>query len=242
MKEELYTIPVNDIFDRECECPICEMKRVLDEDAVSFAMGSSYMQDDIRMITDEVGFCQHHIQLMYKVENRLGLALMLDTHMKRVIKDVEKLAKKGAKSGGFFSKKEESPLTAYTNKLSKSCYLCDRIEHTYDRYVATMFYLYENDSKFVEKFRKCKGFCLEHYGMLRDMAPDKLSGNNKDAFIKALDEIFMENFKRVEEDVAWFIEKYDYRNHDKPWKNSKDAIIRAINKVNSIPYVKEEEK
>ena len=34
MKEELYTIPVNDAFQTECECPICAMKDVLEQNAV----------------------------------------------------------------------------------------------------------------------------------------------------------------------------------------------------------------
>ena len=47
MKEQLYTIPVNDIFDKDCECPICAIKKSLDDDGVAFAMGPSYMEDDI---------------------------------------------------------------------------------------------------------------------------------------------------------------------------------------------------
>ena len=46
MKEQLYTIPVNDIFDKPCECPVCAMKLKLENDAVAFAMGPSYMEDD----------------------------------------------------------------------------------------------------------------------------------------------------------------------------------------------------
>lgn len=49
MPEILYEIPVNDIFDRPCECPVCAMKKKLDDDEVAFAMGPSYMEDDIRL-------------------------------------------------------------------------------------------------------------------------------------------------------------------------------------------------
>ena len=30
MKEQLYPIPVNDIFDKDCECPVCAIKKSLD--------------------------------------------------------------------------------------------------------------------------------------------------------------------------------------------------------------------
>ena len=40
-----------------------------------------------------------------------------------------------------------------------------------------------------------------------------------------------ENMNRIYEDVAWFIEKYDYKNKDADWKTSKDAIQRGMQKL-----------
>nr|MBP3598176.1 hypothetical protein [Eubacterium sp.] len=235
MKEQLYTIPVNDIFDKDCECPVCAMKRSLEDDAVAFSMGPSYMEDDIRLTTDKIGFCAPHMQMLYDFENRLGLALILDTHMKYMIKNIEILQKKGRKSsGGLFSKKDETAIYEFTNNVTNSCYICDRIRHTFERYIATTFYLYENDSAFLTKFKKSKGFCLEHYGMLYEMAPKYLHGNTLESFTKDLDTVFLSNFKRMEEEVSWFIDKFDYRNVDAPWKTSKDAVPRAMTKCNGI--------
>lgn len=235
MKEQLYTIPVNDIFDKDCECPVCAMKKSLEDDGVAFAMGPSYMEDDIRLTTDKIGFCARHMQMMYDFENRLGLALIIDTHMKNMIKEVELLQKKGRKSsGGLFSKKEESSIYSYTDRISHSCFICDRIRHTFERYIATIFYLYENDSSFSGKFKRSKGFCLEHYGMLYETAPKYLHGTVLEDFTKDLDEAFLNNLKRMEEEVSWFIDKFDYRNVDAPWKTSKDALPRAMTKCNGI--------
>lgn len=241
MKEQLYTIPVNDIFDKDCECPVCAMRKSLEDDAVAFAMGPSYMEDDIRLTTDKIGFCARHMQMMYDFENRLGLALILDTHMKNMIQNIEILQKRGRKnSGGLFSKKEESGVYEYTEKTSHSCFLCDRIQPTFERYIATVFYLYENDPAFLTKFKKSKGFCLEHYGMLYEAAPKFLHGSTLEEFTKDLDHVFLTNFKRMEEEVSWFIDKFDYRNVDAPWKTSKDALPRAMTKCNGI--LKEEKK
>ena len=202
MKEQLYTIPVNDIFDKPCECPVCAMKLKLENDAVAFAMGPSYMEDDIRLTTDKIGFCTRHMQMMYDFENRLGLALIMDTHMKNMIKEIELLQKKGRKSaGGLFSKKEETSLFSFTDKISHSCYICDRIKDVYERYIATIFYLYEEDSAFVTKFKKSKGFCLEHYGMLFEEAPKYLHGNVLEDFTSDLNRVFLENYKRMEEEL-----------------------------------------
>ena len=36
---------------------------------------------------------------------------------------------------------------------------------------------------------------------------------------------------RVEKDLEWFTLKFDYRNRDKPWGNSQDAVERSVNKM-----------
>ena len=41
MKEKLYTIPVNEAFDSDTECPLCSMRKTLEVNAVDFTMGPS---------------------------------------------------------------------------------------------------------------------------------------------------------------------------------------------------------
>ena len=70
MKEELYTIPVNDAFAADCECPLCAMRKELEQNAIEYTMGPSYMEDDNRALTDEQGFCMVHIKTLYEQNNR----------------------------------------------------------------------------------------------------------------------------------------------------------------------------
>ena len=37
--------------------------------------------------------------------------------------------------------------------------------------------------------------------------------------------------QRLEDDVSWMVEKFDYRNQDADWKNAKDAIQRGMQKL-----------
>ena len=178
MKEELYTIPVNDAFQTECECPICAMKDVLEQNAVEYTMGPSYMEDDVRMETDRLGFCQKHMRQVAGQNNKLGLALVVKTHMDKVIKDVEKLSKKREKTKGILKKAPHDPVLEYLRNLESSCFVCNRIENSFGRYIATIFYLWKNDDNFRKTYENCKGFCNEHYRILIEEAPKKLSGNN----------------------------------------------------------------
>lgn len=234
MKEVLYDIPVNDIFDIPCECPVCAMKKKLDDDEIAFAMGPSYMEDDIRLTTDQIGFCAYHMQMMYDFENRLGLGLILNTHMQKIIENIEKLQKKGRNGSGLFSKKSGSSLSSYIKKTTGSCFICQRMTTTWERYLVTTLYLYEKDMDFRKKFKSCQGFCLEHYGRLFDMAPSYLHGQILEDFTEDLNHIFLSNFKRMQEEVSWFVDKHDYRNKEASWGTSKDALPRAMAKVNGI--------
>ncbi len=242
MKEQLYAIPVNDAFDANCECPVCYIFNKLQDDAIEFVMGASYMEDDVRMETDKVGFCERHLPMMYRHQNRLGLGLMMLTYMDRQLKQLEKLSATKMKAPSLFRKAEGGDAVLdYTKKQQHSCYVCDRMNHNYDRYLATIFYLYDTDSAFRDKFGKSKGFCMKHYGELHGMAAAKLSGRNLEEFETALNRITLENFKRVRDELEWFTDKFDYRNADAPWGNSKDALIRALQKTNGL-FVEEKSK
>lgn len=237
MKEKLHTIPVNEAFDNGGECPLCTMRKELETKAIDFTMGPSYMEDDIRGETSKLGFCSPHIELLYKNQNRLGLALILKSHMDKVIKDVEKLTGSNTKiqvPSLFRKQGESSGLVSYIEGLDDSCFICDMINRTFERYIATIFYLYHQEDAFRQKLRKCKGFCSHHYGLLYKNAPRHLSGGQLKDFINELDSLYLDNMKRVRDDLDWFIDKFDYRYADEPWKNSKDALPRTITKTNSI--------
>ena len=230
MKEQLYTIPVNDAFAKKCECPICEMYKELEKNAVEFTMGPSYMEDDVRAETDKIGFCPEHVKKLIKMENKLGISLVLHSHMVKTNKDIKELAV-GGKASSLFKKKDISQLTDYLHKVNNSCYVCNRIEETFKRYIRTIHYLWEREESFKNKYASSNGFCTKHYESLLTEAKINLSGGNLDAFIEATNKIYLDNMQRVTEDLEWFIDKFDYRHKDEPWKNSKDALPRAITKT-----------
>ena len=67
--------------------------------------------------------------------------------------------------------------------------------------------------------------------MLLSGADEYLNDKERKDFYDMVLPQMQENMKRVYEDVAWFIEKYDYKNKDADWKDSKDAIQRGMQKL-----------
>lgn len=236
MKEKLYTIPVNEAYNSDCECPLCYIIQALEDKALEYTMGPSYMEDDVRARTDELGFCGYHLSLLYQDQNRLGLALILKSHMDKTITKVSELSSPATKKQlSFYSrKKNETPLVSYLNELETSCFVCNKVNNTFDRYIATIFHLYKQDEHFRKRSKKTNGYCTGHYGLLYDKAPEFLRGQLLDSFIRDLNNVYLENMRRVRDDLDWFINKFDYRYKDAPWKNSKDALQRAITKTSSL--------
>lgn len=235
MKEKLYTIPVNDAFDKDCECPICAMRKVLEEDALDYTMGPSYMEDDVRMNTDKLGFCKEHMQMLLQKENKLGLALIMKTHIDCTIREVKKRDGQPVKSNSLFKKNVENPLVSYVDHLVHSCFICERINNTFERYLNTVLLLWKSDDVFRKKYQDSKGFCTEHYGALLKMGQSVLKGQLLEQFQNETSKLYLDNMQRLADDLEWFTDKFDYRYKDAPWKNSKDAIPRGAVKTNGIP-------
>ena len=93
MKEQLHTIPISDAMANAGECPFCYIERKTEEHMMDFVLGhgASYMEADIRDMTDREGFCRAHFKKMFDYGNSLGNAWILKTLMKRHEEELENL-------------------------------------------------------------------------------------------------------------------------------------------------------
>ena len=76
--------------------------------------------------------------------------------------------------------------------------------------------------------------CFRHLEGLLENAAEYLPGNQHQWFYTVIPRLFRENLARVQEDLDWFIAKYDYRNASADWKNSRDAVSRSMQKLQGI--------
>lgn len=236
MKEELYTIPVNEALEQDGECLFCTLNKKLENDILDYILGPSYMEEDIRGETDKLGFCKKHYAQMFGAQNRLGVALMIDTHLKNVRENLKGFLEEDMKEGSgkkSLFKKSENHLKAaeYLSKLEGSCYACKRMESRMNSYIDTFFYMWKRDRDFRDKVTKSKGFCLEHFNMLLREGEKKLGHDKFNEFLREIAPLELKNLDILQEDVDWFIQKFDYRFKDEPWKNSEDAVPRGILKL-----------
>ncbi len=72
---------------------------------------------------------------------------------------------------------------------------------------------------------------MKHFSQLVGSTDKQLRGKYKSEFLKTVTLLQVENLERINDEVHWFCDKFDYRNVDKPWKNSKDSLPRMLNKL-----------
>lgn len=241
MKEKLYTIPVSEGFETEDECPFCAMARTEEQRAIRYfaGPGASYMEPDVRAATDKAGFCGMHMKKLYDYGNALGAALMLQTYYAGLFEEMQAQLENYdlPPQKGLFNKKrpqaEEAPYWVRLQGRIHSCAICEKVDYNMARYMDTFFYLLK-EPEFRSKVENCKGFCLRHFTELLEAAEEHLPNAQREWFLKTVPHLMLENLARVKGDLDWMIAKYDYRNASKPWGNSRDALQRAMQKLQGI--------
>ncbi|MFV0502839.1 MAG: DUF6062 family protein [Lachnospirales bacterium] len=236
MEEKIYTIPIMDGFNSESTCPFCFMEEKLHKDSLDYILGPAYMEDDIREKTDKLGFCKVHLDELYKEQNRLGLALMEYTHLVKINKILGELFNNinfNEKKGLFKKNSNLKEIQEFLKTTESSCYVCEKIESTLERYIYSFFYLLKKDKEFKEVFLNSKGFCFSHFSRLIEDCGKYLKSAELEDFIKELYNIQSKHFQKLEKDLDWFIKKFDYRYEKEPWYDSKEALSRTINMFNS---------
>jgi len=223
--EQIYTIPVNEAFeasgaDPSLGCPFCRLYNKLEQDELELILGASMMEPDVRIKTNELGFCRDHFAMMLRRPKRLPLALMLESHLTEQGKNLGR--------GGLFPGKNGENAAKKFTTLSQSCYICSRIEYNFTRMQETAALLWENDPAFKEKVLAQPFFCLTHYAGFVSAAKERLGRRDFADFYKAVAEHEGEYMDKLQQDVSWFCEKFDYRYEDEPWGDAKDAPERAI--------------
>ena len=238
MKEQLHTIPIADAMANAGECPFCYIERRTEDHAMDYVLGhgASYMEADIRDMTDREGFCRNHFKKMFDYGNSLGNAWILKTltlrHMNEMTKEFKAFNPSASGKKGLFGKNTDgNSIVDWIEKRESTCFICTSVENTFQSYMNTFFTMYKKDAEFRKQVSETKGFCLTHFKTLLEGADSHLKGNERNDFYNMVLPLMEENMNRVYEDIAWFIEKYDYKNKDADWKDSKDAIQRGMQKL-----------
>ena len=222
MRDDICTIPVSEVFEKNDGCPICRMRDTVEERIIDYIMGDAMMEPDVRIETNKVGFCEDHYNKMMSHRGRLQLALMLQTH-------IYEINNKVFSSGIFNTTAKKGEKVA---KINDSCFICDKIEYGISRMIDTIYRCYENEKDFRELFNSQSAFCLPHYERLvRECDKRKMRSYGSD-FLKNITRITSDYSKTLYDNLSEYCRLYDYRA-DKNENVSKD-ILESVERTTAF--------
>ncbi len=223
MRESILTIPINEVFEPKDGCPLCRMRDTVEQHICEYIMGAAMMEPDVRAETNELGFCITHFEMLMQQNNRLSLALMLNSYLA------------GARENIFEKKKTLFGKNAKSKKAAEigcSCFVCSKVNWGIDHMLETFYVMYVKDEKFRELFRAQQFICIPHYNLLAAKAAVKLQKNDAAAFEKDLGTLVGEYIKQLNADVNDFCNSFDYRNagslHKPEMEHVRSSVERSI--------------
>ena len=222
MRQDIVTIPIQEVFEPRDGCPICRLRDLLESRMIDYITGAAMMEPDVRIETNKMGFCETHFGMMLKKRNRLSVALMLESHLNELEDAV-------FGSDGLFKK---NPVKQGKDAAAagQTCFVCHRVEDNMQRMVGNACRLWEHDREFRELFAEQPSLCLPHFAMLCEIAPTEISKKQMPDFQKVAAGLCRRYLNELQNDVSHFCRMFDYRNSDgdADWGNSRDAVERAV--------------
>lgn len=109
--------------------------------------------------------------------------------------------------------------------------ICEQINSALERYAYTIVQLYGSNVNLNRCSMQPRGSVFPTLRSFWIWRNGRSLLRKNAAFTSALAALELQNLDRIEKELEWFTLKFDYRNTDKPWGNSRDAVERSINKL-----------
>lgn len=216
MKEDICTIPINDVLAARDGCPVCTMADTLEDHLLSFILGDAMMEPDVRIETNRLGFCRRHLSMMLARPHRLALALMMESRLRHV--DNTLFGKKGLR--------RPDPVRQARDAVG-GCYVCRRVDENLERLLDTFFRLWKKEPEIREAFASQPALCLPHYAQLLEKGRAALDKKSFAVFEPAASAVLRRGLAELTEDTAGFCRMFDYHNNGGSFGDKKDAPDRA---------------
>lgn len=216
MREDICSIPVNDVFLPKDGCPFCRMRDMLEDRMATYITGAAMMEPDVRVETNRLGFCREHFQQILARGSRLSVALILESLLHETGSEVFPEGKPQLKKAA-----------AAAASRQENCFVCENIDKNMKHLLSSTLKLWQTDPDFRNLYGEQPLICLPHYGMVLEAA-QKLPKKELAVFESETTRIAKRYFTELSGDVTHFCRMFDYRSAGGDWGNSKDAIERAI--------------
>lgn len=198
MQYQIQTAPIWDAYRTSDDCPLCKIYAEREKRLVGQYLAENVMDPDFRVASNSVGFCPEHIRMMYAGQNKLGMALQLETRAAFLNELINSPTDKKS------AKKLAEKLDAH-----RGCVICSAIAEPMSRYYMTVAEMYDNENEFPELFAHAH-HCVKHATALLYAA--QYAGKHTQAYLAALTAGIKHDLKQTETSLRAFADCFDHKN------------------------------
>ncbi len=213
-----------DKFKEDCECPLCEIKKIVEEQFLHEFLNDAVMEDNTRIKVGKLGFCARHFDMLFSRQNKLSVALQIGTRVDNLSQIVKQTR----------SVKEGVKQAKALKEASLTCAICDYTNDSMIKYYKSIAQLFEKEKSFLKTLLATKGFCLEHYAEL--LKYSKHAGFMAKEYVNVLTGIEQRHLERLQTELKAFCDSHDYRNAGKPLGSAETALPRMRTKLYGKKY------
>ena len=210
---------IKEKFKVDCECPLCEIQKVVEEQFLHEFLNDAVMEDNTRIKVGNKGFCARHFDMLFSRQNKLSVALQIGTrvdNLQKIISD-DKSVRAAIKQAQAL------------DKAATTCVLCDYVQESMVKYYKTIAQMFERERDFFKTLIKSKGFCLHHYAEL--LRYSRSAGFVAKEYVSVIGGVQKRNMERLQAELKRFCDKHDYRNALEPLGSAETALPRMREKL-----------
>ena len=211
-------------FNVDSECPLCEIKKIVEEQFLHEFLNDAVMEDNTRIKVGKLGFCSRHFDMLLSRQNKLSVALQTRTRV-GVLQN---------QFGEIKSVKQALKTAEQLEKASSTCVICDLTDESMVKYYKTIAQMFVKEKEFFKTILSSKGFCTHHYAML--LKYSKSASFFAKDYVNLLSIVYNRGIERVDADLKKFCDKHDYRNANEPMGNAETALPRIRTKLYGKKY------
>ena len=223
---------VHDAYGDAGECPLCTLREWAEATYLHSFQHSRVMEPNVRVQTNAVGFCPDHYGKLYRGENKLGLGLVVHTHLQQKLPEIRAALERCAAPGtGRKALERMAEAADSLSALRDRCFICEMLRTDNERYVFTILYLWSKDPEFPDRFRASRGFCMGHFLDALRAAPKLLRGDRAQRWITEAVSLQTSAFERLEQDLLAFTQLYRSENASMGSEAERTALGRTLQKL-----------
>ena len=219
MRYHIQTAPIWDAFKENDACPLCKLYARTEQRLVKQYTGEAVMEPDYRVRVNERGFCARHLSQLFNGDNKLGVALQVNTRTEKIISDIDFIEN---------SKKAKKLADKLATTLD-TCVICDEVDSVMERYFYTIAQMYDNEAEFPKLLKESQGFCLPHFiELLRFVS---YAGKSANEYTSVITKLQKDNMRKDNLSLERFTKRFDYNSSDKFSSSTDTALEKSIKRL-----------